>query len=35
MDIFSLLWMMLGAMLGVLVMALLQVADEDKNNDAR
>jgi hypothetical protein len=35
MDIFSLLWMMLGAMLGVLVMALLQVADEDKDNDAR
>jgi hypothetical protein len=31
MDIFSLLWMMLGAMLGVLVMALLQVADEDKD----
>jgi hypothetical protein len=31
MDIFSLLWMMLGAMLGVLVMALMQVADEDKD----
>jgi hypothetical protein len=31
MDIFSLLWMMLGACLGVLVMALVMVADEDKD----
>jgi hypothetical protein len=35
MDIFSLLWMMLGAMLGVLVTALMQMADEDKDNDTR
>ena len=35
MDIFSLLWMMLGACLCAIVMALLQVADEDKDNDTR
>jgi hypothetical protein len=35
MDIFSLLWMMLGATLGVLVTALMQMADKDKDNDTR
>ena len=29
--LWDLAWMMLGACLGVLVMALLQVADEDKD----
>lgn len=33
--VFNLMWMLLGACLGVLMMALVQMADEDKDNDAR
>jgi hypothetical protein len=35
MDVFDIMWMSAGACLGVLMMALVQIADEGKDNDAR
>jgi hypothetical protein len=33
--LWNLAWMSVGALLGILMMALAQMADEDKDNDTR